>query len=238
MPAAFALPFLSLLPVITMARRPNSAASADALARLQVSVEETAKEPFCLALANTRNWRRGPAPLERLRGYRDLVTWIERRDLLDAAGLAALEREAAAHPRIAARELTDTIALREDVFRVFSDAAGGRPPASRALDGLVAGFNDAVARIVMIPEAGRLRLRLREGEQALDIVRVQASLSAIALLTSGHIERVRECADDRGCGWLFVDGTRNGSRRFCFANECGNRARQAAFRERQRAAGV
>jgi predicted RNA-binding Zn ribbon-like protein len=88
----------------------------------------------------------------------------------------------------------------------------------------------------MVPEGCRLRLRLREREQALDIVRVQASLSAIALLTSGHLERVRECADDRGCGWLFVDSTRNGSRRFCFANECGNRARQAAFRERQRAA--
>jgi predicted RNA-binding Zn ribbon-like protein len=221
-----------------MARRPKSAASADALARWRVSVDETGQEPFCLALANTRNWRHGPEPLERLHGYRDLVTWIERRDFLDADGLAALERQAVAHPRIAARELADTIALREDVFRVFSDEAGGRPPASRALERLVAGFNDAVARVVMIPERGRLQLRLRQGEQALDIVRVQASLSAMALLTSGHIERVRECADDRGCGWLFVDSTRNGSRRFCFANECGNRARQAAFRERQRGAAV
>jgi hypothetical protein len=54
----------------------------------------------------------------------------------------------------------------------------------------------------MVPEGGRLRLRLREGEQALDIVRVQASLSAIALLTSGHLERVRNArtiADAAGC---------------------------------------
>lgn len=219
-----------------MARRSDSAASADALARWRIRVDETAREPLCLALANTRNWRHAPAPLERLRSYGDLVTWIERRDLVDAAGLGALVREAAAHPRIAARELTDTIALREDVFQVYSDAAAGRPPASRALERLVACFNDAVARIVMVPEAGGLRLRLRAGEPPLGIVRIQASLSAVALLTSSHIERVRECADDRGCGWLFVDGTRNGSRRFCFANECGNRARQAAFRERQRAA--
>lgn len=219
-----------------MARRSDSAASADALARWRIRVDETAQEPLCLALANTRNWRHAPAPLERLRSYGDLVTWIERRDLVDAAGLGALVREAAAHPRIAARELTDTIALREDVFQVYSDAAAGRPPASRALERLVACFNAAVARIVMVPEAGGLRLRLRAGEPPLGIVRIQASLSAVALLTSSHIERVRECADDRGCGWLFVDGTRNGSRRFCFANECGNRARQAAFRERQRAA--
>ena len=60
------------------------------------------------------------------------MTWIERRDLIDAAGLATLEREAAAHPRMAARELAATIALREYVFRVFSDARGGLPPASSA----------------------------------------------------------------------------------------------------------
>jgi len=225
-------------PFIAMALRLRSPASADVLARWQVSVDETSEEPFCFALANTRNWRHGPTPLERLHDYRDVVKWMERRAILDTAGLAALERQAAAHPRVAARELAHTIALREDVFRVFSDEAAGRPPASGALARLVNRFNDAVARVVMVPKAGRLRLRLREGEHLLDIVRVQASLSAIALLTSGHIERIRECADDRGCGWLFVDRTRNGSRRFCFANECGNRARQAAFRKRQRAAGV
>jgi predicted RNA-binding Zn ribbon-like protein len=56
----------------------------------------------------------------------------------------------------------------------------------------------------------------------------------MGLLTSESIARVKECADDRGCGWLFLDTTRNGSRQFCFSNECGNRARQAKFRERRR----
>ena len=219
-----------------MARPALSAASADALARWTVQVDETATDPFCLALANTRNWRRGPAPLERLQSYGDVVNWVGRRNLLAADALTSLTEEAAAHPRSAARELCALVALREEVFRVFSDAAAGRPSTPRAHEELIAAFNAAVARIVMVPVEGRLRLCLREGPSALDIVRIQASLSAIALLTSDHLGRVRECADDRGCGWMFVDSTRNGSRRFCFANECGNRARQAAFRERQRAA--
>jgi len=65
-------------------------------------------------------------------------------------------------------------------------------------------------------------------------LRAHAALSAVALFTSAQGARVKECADDRGCGWLFVDTTRNGSRRYCFSNECGNRARQVAFRRRQR----
>jgi predicted RNA-binding Zn ribbon-like protein len=221
-----------------MARPPISAASADALARWAVSVEERAREPLCLALANTRNWLHSRSPLERLQAYGDVVTWVARRNLLDTSALAALERQAAAHPRVAARELTGIIALREDVFRVFSDAAAGRPSLPQAHERLIAAFNDAVARIAMVPAEGRLRLRWRANPPGLDIVRIHASLSAIALLTSADLKRVRECADDRGCGWLFVDSTRNASRRFCFANECGNRARQAAFRERQRAARV
>lgn len=36
------------------------------------------------------------------------------------------------------------------------------------------------------------------------------------------------------CGWVFVDRSRNGSRRWCQMSDCGNRAKAAAFRARQR----
>jgi predicted RNA-binding Zn ribbon-like protein len=44
------------------------------------------------------------------------------------------------------------------------------------------------------------------------------------LLTSGDLDRVGQCADDR-CGWLFLDVSRNGSRRWCSMEACGNRAK-------------
>jgi predicted RNA-binding Zn ribbon-like protein len=49
--------------------------------------------------------------------------------------------------------------------------------------------------------------------------------SAAALLTSPELSRVGECADDRGCGYLFYDETRNRSRRWCDMGSCGNRAK-------------
>lgn len=43
--------------------------------------------------------------------------------------------------------------------------------------------------------------------------------------------RLKACPGP-GCAWVFRDGTRNGSRRWCLMSECGNRAKGAAFRAR------
>jgi predicted RNA-binding Zn ribbon-like protein len=99
------------------------------------------------------------------------------------------------------------------------------------------GFNEAVGQLELALVGGRLTPRPRRADAGFEVFRLQAALSAVALATSPHAAKVKECADDRGCGWLFVDTTRNGSRRFCFSNECGNRARQVAFRERHRRRG-
>jgi predicted RNA-binding Zn ribbon-like protein len=82
---------------------------------------------------------------------------------------------------------------------------------------------------------GRLVPSLPAAREGLEVPRWQAALSAISLLVSPALHRVKECADDRGCGWLFLDTTRNGSRQFCFSTECGNRARQMRYRARHRA---
>ena len=49
--------------------------------------------------------------------------------------------------------------------------------------------------------------------------------SAAELLTSERRSRIGQCADDRGCGWLFLDATKNRSRRWCAMGDCGNRAK-------------
>jgi predicted RNA-binding Zn ribbon-like protein len=49
--------------------------------------------------------------------------------------------------------------------------------------------------------------------------------SAADLLTGPRAQRVRQCADEKGCGWLFIDESRAGTRRWCSMGECGNRAK-------------
>lgn len=54
--------------------------------------------------------------------------------------------------------------------------------------------------------------------------------SAARLLDSPDLARLKGCD---GCGRLFLDGSRNRSRRWCDKGECGNRANVARFRSRQ-----
>jgi predicted RNA-binding Zn ribbon-like protein len=204
--------------------------------RWSVDVRERfGAEPLCIALANTRNWRHAEAPLERLNSYADVIELARRERLVDEAGVQRLEAQAARHPRVAEAELAALIALREAIFRGFSARAAGGRMVEADLAIVTGSFNAAVGALSLELCDGALVPRAHETRDALTMVRLQAAVSAIALLTAPHADKVRECADDRGCGWLFVDLTRNGSRRYCFSNECGNRARQAAFRARHRA---
>ena len=57
-------------------------------------------------------------------------------------------------------------------------------------------------------------------------------LAAAQLLTSDWVGRVKQCEDDRGCGFLFIDTSKNRSRRWCSMDGCGNRAKVQRHRNR------
>ena len=57
---------------------------------------------------------------------------------------------------------------------------------------------------------------------------------AWALLCDPDRPPVRVC-EGNGCGWLFLDQTRNGSRRWCSSGDCGRRERVRRHRARRAA---
>ena len=71
-------------------------------------------------------------------------------------------------------------------------------------------------------------------ELALDRMLWFIARSAADLLTSGNLDRVRQCGDEE-CGWLFIDTTKNRSRRWCDMTDCGNRAKARRHYSRLRA---
>jgi predicted RNA-binding Zn ribbon-like protein len=52
--------------------------------------------------------------------------------------------------------------------------------------------------------------------------------SAAELLTSEQLSRVRVCASET-CGWLFIDTSKNRTRRWCSMSDCDDRPRCGAF---------
>jgi predicted RNA-binding Zn ribbon-like protein len=204
--------------------------------RWQIVLHERGNgEPLCIVLANTRAWRGSDAPQERLPGVDDLLALAQREGLVAAPVLDALATRAARQPGEAAAELAAVLTLREVIHRLFADRANGTAAAVADHRHLAQAWHEACAATRVTLHDGRLVAVASQGFD-LAVLRWQAAASAVALLASPLASRVRVCEDDRGCGRLFVDLTRNRSRRYCRSSECGNRARQAAFRARRRAA--
>ena len=57
--------------------------------------------------------------------------------------------------------------------------------------------------------------------------------SCLGFLSGPAIGRLRRC-ENEGCLWVFVDASRNGSRRWCDPGICGNVAKVRAYRQRQK----
>jgi predicted RNA-binding Zn ribbon-like protein len=70
------------------------------------------------------------------------------------------------------------------------------------------------------------------GRAQADTILMAVADSAAELLTSDSLPRVRQCGG-LNCGWLFLDTTRNRSRRWCDMKDCGNRAKVRRYRQRQ-----
>jgi predicted RNA-binding Zn ribbon-like protein len=179
---------------------------------------------LCLDFTNTAGWRGEPATDRLLRDYEDLIAWTQHVEALDARQGKELLRRAVARPDRAKAVHRQAISLREALYRAFSSLAGGR--AAEAAD--LAAINDAVAdayrHLRLVPHGDGFAWDWHEAEGALELPIWIVARSAADLLVSPDVERVRECAGER-CDWLFLDASRNRSRRWCDMAECGNRAK-------------
>ncbi len=189
---------------------------------------------LCLDLANTVSWRRSDQPIERLPAYGDLVEWARQSGVLTAPAARALEHEAWRRPAMAARVLARTRALREAIYRVFAGLAGGGPPDPTDLAHLDREFHDALRYLHLAPTRSGFVLAWPLGGGArLARPLWAAARSAADVLTSANLRRLKTCPASN-CGWIFLDATRSGTRRWCDMQVCGSRAKARSYYARRR----
>jgi predicted RNA-binding Zn ribbon-like protein len=186
-----------------------------------------------LDFANTIDWHESEDPADHLSDYGALLDWSEHAGTLAAAQAQALRHGAAAEPEAAQAVLARAVALREALYRVFLAVTAGTPPAPDDMR-LV---NEELARALrhlQLAFAGEgMSWRWPQGEDALERVLWPLVRDAADLLTSEQVERVKRC-DGHHCSWLFLDTSRNRSRRWCSMEDCGNRAKARRYYRRQR----
>lgn len=160
------------------------------------------------------------------------LRWLVQSGMLDAAAARKLERRGGAPALDAvaadARKLRGWTA--KWIERWVAAPSGDYTAEWRRLNALLARAND-YSEAVLGPDGRQVVARSRfEREDEL----LAGLALPIARLVSGESpELVRRCAGP-ACTLWFLDRTKAHRRMFCSASACGNRAKVAAFRERQR----
>jgi predicted RNA-binding Zn ribbon-like protein len=178
---------------------------------------------LALDFANTVHSHGMLDPCDDLKTAADLVGWAAQAELLRG-------REARQVGRIRDDEvrLRRAVALRELLYEIFSRVAEGRRPRREALQTFQRLYRNATRHAEFQVEANHYRL-MWSAIDPLERVSQEIIRSAADLLTSEALTRVRRCSGE-ACSWLFVDNSRNGMRRWCDMQVCGNRAKVRRFR--------
>lgn len=186
---------------------------------------------LCLDFVNTVEPRGADQPHELLTTYSDLISWSQHVDLLSGEQAERLLREAGRRRAEAATVHKRAIALRETLHRIFLSIIEGRTTDPQDLDLLNTVLSPALAHLCVIPRQDGFGWDWQDEDRSLDPMLWPIARSAGELLTTGPLDRLGQCA---GCGWLFLDGSKNRARRWCDMRVCGNRAKARRHYARQR----
>ena len=193
-------------------------------------VQPVSEIPFvagdaALDFVNTAEERGHPAAGEALAAPADLRVWGQRYGLLGPSARLAAD---------AGDELDRARRARDLLYHVFAAFIDGRPAARAQLAELA-----ELARAAY--QAGSLRagddhsVHWHWNPSDLATVRHVAVTSGLELLRAMPSPRLKQCPGDH-CGWIFLDATKRGNRRWCLMGECGQDAKDVRRRARRRAA--
>jgi predicted RNA-binding Zn ribbon-like protein len=200
---------------------------------LQAQVFDLTGGLLCLDFANTVDDRTDVHPQELLNSYYDLVSWSEQAHVLTEEEAQRLLEKAARRPSEASRVLQQAVAIREAIFRIFKAVADDVSPEDKDLVSLSAAVADAQNHAQIVLKANGFIWDWAGNAGDLDRMLWPVVRSAADFLTADELDTVRVCASDR-CNWLFLDTSKNHSRRWCNMKSCGNREKARRFYERKK----
>jgi predicted RNA-binding Zn ribbon-like protein len=178
-----------------------------------------------------------------LRRPTDLLAWSERIELVSPVEASAVAAVWDSAPDLAEKALRGTYEIREAAYLLLSGRAVGVVPESpqeSTYERLMLRWAAAAARSMLVAKDGGPGVAdLRVGTAPALMIPDRLVFAAVELVRTVDLRQLRACpVDEGGCGWLFLDRSRNGSRRWCSMEDCGTRAKIRKLTERRRATTV
>jgi predicted RNA-binding Zn ribbon-like protein len=175
-----------------------------------------------LDFVNTLDWRFRESGTEELIGsYGELIGFCEQ------SGARSLRREVSANS--GEKVLRAARELREAAAEFFYSELEERKPSAATIFTLERIFKETRQRQRLRRNDGRLLWDWPEGEIAPELPLWMLALRVEALMTSERLHALRECGNIE-CRWLFMDTSKNHTRRWCDMKLCGNRMKARRFK--------
>lgn len=199
------------------------------------------REPFeliggnpVLDLVNTLDWRfrAEPQPEELLKDYYDVAQFSAQSGLMSDALARRLIRNVSESQ---ARQVVDAVReLREAAAEVLYAALEGDDPPASSIKVLERSFSDAREYQHLSWDGEKLAWELSQSPALAELPLRMLSLRVADLMTSDEMHKLRACGNPE-CQWLFLDSSKNHTRRWCDMKICGNRMKARRFKAQHRA---
>lgn len=188
-------------------------------------------QELCVRFVNTVAWRLRNPQEERIPSPDALLDWLAANGLCEPRDVSRLRAGDAGRK---AEFHMAALALREAIYRLLRAPVAQEEPSQAALTLLNAWLARSSPGALLAPIGGAIGWRPSAMSGDLQGMLKPIAISAASLIASPRAGKVRQCSDDRGCGWLFVDESRAQNRRWCAMGDCGNRAKAVRHRARKR----
>lgn len=183
-----------------------------------------------LDFANTAGGRTLAQPVEQLHTADDLVAWAAHAGVIRPSVARALTAEIARDVKTSSQWLRRALMLREAIHEIGTAIERGAAPAASHLDTVVKETRSALSSAALaLTSENRYRPDFT-GARGIDAVLGPIAWNAVEVLGHEPLDRLKTCpAVD--CGWLFIDRSKGGTRRWCDMATCGNRAKARRHRK-------
>jgi predicted RNA-binding Zn ribbon-like protein len=189
------------------------------------SPEKLAREELCIKFVNTVAWRLRDRVDDRAASPEMMLEWLAGAGLADRRTVSQIGARWRQFPREARSFLKQAGELREAIYVLFVAAIQTRRPDPAATGILNANLARPGRGLGLASSQQTLKWRPSSRRFAAQELLKPVAWSAVNLLMGPRAQKLRQCQDERGCGWLFIDESRAQNRRWCSMGNCGNLAK-------------
>jgi predicted RNA-binding Zn ribbon-like protein len=182
-----------------------------------------AREELSIKFVNAVAWRLSDHAEDRAASPDAMLKWLADAELAERSAVARIRARWKQEPREAGAFLETAVRLREAIYSLMIAHIKGQktdPASLEALNQHLLSPSDSGLA------ASRVMLKWCSASTAgAEALLKPIAWSAAGLLMGPRAQKLRQCQDERGCGWLFIDESRAQNRRWCSMGDCGNRAK-------------